>query len=57
MEAALLSIVEATSLMDWWTFAMQFLALKSTDDGRLVRRLSLTSARCQLLVAKTAPTL
>ena len=57
MEAAPRSIVEATSWMDWWTFAMRSLALKSTNDGRLVRRLSLAGARCQLLVAKTASTL
>ena len=27
-EEAMQSIVEATSWMDWWTFAMKFLALK-----------------------------
>ena len=47
----------ATLSMNWWTFAIQSLALKSTDDGRLVCRLSLAGARCQLLVAKTASTL
>ena len=57
MEAALRSTVEATSWMDWWTFAMIFLALKPTDDARLVRRLLLAGARCQLLVAKTTSTL
>ena len=36
---------------------MRSLALKSTDDGSLVRRLSLAGARCQLLVAKMASTL
>ena len=41
MEAALRSIIEATSWMDWWIFAVKSLALKSTDDARLVRRLSL----------------
>ena len=57
MEAALKSIVEATSLMDWWTYVMKSLALKSTTDAYLVRRLSLAGARCQLLVTKTASTL
>ena len=57
MEAALKSIVEATSWIDWWTFAMESLSLKSTKDLRLVRRLSLAGARCQLLVARTASTL
>ena len=36
---------------------MKSLSLKSADDARLVRCLSLASARCQLLVAKTASTL
>ena len=57
MEAALCSIVEATSWMDWWTFAMRSLALKFTNDGRLVRCLTLAGTRCQLLIAKTASTL
>ena len=57
MEAAARSIMEATFWMEWWIFAMRSLALKSTDDSCLVRRLSLASARCQLLVAKTASTL
>ena len=56
VEAALRSIVEATSWMDWRAFAMQSLALKSTDEGSLVRCLSLAGARCQLLVAKMALT-
>ena len=57
MELALKSNVEATSWMDWWTFAMKSLLLKSAKDTRLVRRLSLDGARCQLLVAKTSSTL
>ena len=57
LEAALRSIVEATSWMGWWTYAMKSLSLKSTNDTQLVRRLSLAGARCQLLVAKTASTL
>ena len=57
MEAALRSIVEATSWMDWWTYAMKSLSLKSTDDTRLLRRFSMATARCQLLVVKTASTL
>ena len=57
MEAALKSIVEVTLWMDWWTFAMKSLSLKSTNDARFVRRLSLAGARCQLLVAKTTLTL
>ena len=54
MEAAAHSIVEATSWMDWWTFAMRSLALKFTDDSCLVRRLSLAAARCLLPIAKMA---
>ena len=57
MEAALKSIVEATSWMDWWTYAMKSLALKSTTDSLLVCHLSLAGTICQLLVAKTASTL
>ena len=57
MEAALLSVVEATLWMYWWTYAMKCLSLKSTDDACLVFRLSLAGARCQLLVAKTTSTL
>ena len=52
MEAALQSIIEATSWMDWWTFAMKSLALQSTKDSRLVRHLIVAGARCQLLVAR-----
>ena len=40
MEAALRSIVEATSWMDWWTYAMKSLSLRSTDDTSLVQHLS-----------------
>ena len=57
MEAAMWSIVEATSWMDWWRFAMKSLALKYSSDACLIRRLSLAGARCQFLVAKTASTL
>ena len=57
MEAAFRSIVEATSWMDWWTYAMKSLSLKSADDARHVCHLSLARAGCQLLVAKTASTL
>ena len=57
MEAALRSIAEATLWMDWWTFTMRSLALKSTDDGRLVCWLLLAGAGCQLLVGKMASTL
>ena len=51
------SIVEATSWMDWWTFSVKSLALKSSSDARLVHRLSLAGGRCQLLVAKIASAL
>ena len=50
MEAAIRAIVETFSWMDWWTFSMKSLALKSSSDARLVRRLSLTGARCPFLV-------
>ena len=32
LEAALKSIVEAASWMDWWTYGMKTLALKSTTE-------------------------
>ena len=35
---------------------MKSSSLKSTDDARLVRCLSLAGARCHLLVVKTAST-
>ena len=57
MEMALRSIVEATLWIDWWTYAMKSLSLKSTSDARLVCSLSLAGGRCQLLVAKTTSTL
>ena len=57
METALKSFMEATSWIDWWTFVIKSLSLKSAKDTCLVRRLSLAGARCQLLVAKTASTL
>ena len=57
MEAALKSFVEATSWMDWWTFAMKSLSLKSTKDAHLVCHLTKAGARCQMLVAKMASTL
>ena len=57
MEATLRSIVEATSWMDWWTLSLKSMAFKSSSDARLVCRLSLAGARCQLLVAKMASTL
>ena len=57
MEAAMQSIVEATTWMDWWTFAMKSLAFQSSSDARFVCRLSLVGTRCQLLMAKTASTL
>ena len=56
MKAAMQSIVEATSWMDWWTFSLKSPVLQSSSDARLVRHLSLAGARCQLLVAKTAST-
>ena len=56
MEVALRFIVETTSWMDWWTYAVKSLALQSSTDTRLVCRLSLAGARCQLLLAKTTST-
>ena len=56
-KAAMWSILEATSWMDWWTFTIKSLALKSSSDVRLVLRLSVAGARCQLLVVKMASTL
>ena len=52
MESAMRPIVEATSWMDWQTFATKSLALQLSSDACL----SLAGARSQLLVAKTAST-
>ena len=57
MEVALRSIVEATLVMNCWTFRMKSLSLRSTNDSRLVCCLSQAGARCHLLVAKTTSTL
>ena len=46
-------IVEATSWMDWWIFAMKSQVLQSSSDISL----SLAGTRCQFLVAKTVSTL
>ena len=54
LEAAVWSIIKATPWMDWWTFAMKSMAVKSSSEARFIKRLSLPGARCQLLVAKTA---
>ena len=56
MEATLRSVVKETSWIDWWTYAMKFLSLKSTDDTCLVCILFLAGVRCQL-IAKTSSTL
>ena len=56
MEAAMQSIAEATSWMDWWTFTIKSLALQSSSDTCLISYLSLAGTRYQLLVAKTALT-
>ena len=48
MEAAVCSIVEATSWSDRWTFAMKSLAFLSSCDSRLVYRLSLTGGQDDL---------
>ena len=53
VEATVHSIVEATSWMDWWTFAMKSLSFWPSSDNRFVHCLSLAAARCQLLVAET----
>ena len=56
LEAAVRSIIEATSWMDWWTFTMKSMAFKSSHETHLINLLCLAGARCQLLVAKTAST-
>ena len=33
LEAAVQSIIEACSWMDWWTFAMESMALKSSSEA------------------------
>ena len=50
-------IVKATSWMDRWSFALKSLALRSSGDSHLLRRLILAGGGCQLLVAKTTSTL
>ena len=57
VEAAMRSIVEATSWMDWWMFSMKFLAHKSYGGACLIRCLSLAGTRCQILLPKTDSTL
>ena len=52
MEAALSSVVEAISWLDWWTYAMKSFSLKSIDDTSL----PLAVVKCQL-IAITALTL
>ena len=41
LETAVQPIIKATSWMDWWTFAMKALALKSFSEVRLIKQLSL----------------
>ena len=45
-EATLRSVVEVTSWMDWWTYAMKPLSLTSTDDARLVLGWCLLPTSC-----------
>ena len=53
LEAAVRSIVEVTSWMDWWTFTKS-ISLQSSQEVRMLKRLFVAVARCQLLVEKTA---
>ena len=56
LKAAVQSIIEATSWMDWWTFTVKSMALKSAQEVQLIKQLCIAGADCQMLVAKTAST-
>ena len=56
LEAAVRSIFEATSWVDWWTFMVKSMALRSSQEVRLIKWQCVAGARCQLLVAKIAST-
>ena len=43
--------------MDWQTFAAKSMALWSSVEVRMLKRLFVVGTRCQLLVAKTASTM
>ena len=56
LEAVVWSIIEATSWMDWSTFTIKSMALKSSHVSRFVQWLCLAGAWYQLLVDKAAST-
>ena len=56
-EAAARSVVEVTSWMDWWMFAAKSMALRGSEDTKMLMRLFVADACCQLLVANTVSTL
>ena len=57
LEAAVLTLIEATSWMNWWKFAARSMALSSSSDHHKVKCFFVAGARCQLLVAKTVSTM
>ena len=57
LEAAAFTVEETTSWMDWWTFAAKSMALRGSEDSKMLKCLFVAGARCHVLVAKTASTL
>ena len=56
LKAAVRSIVEDSTWMDWWTFIAKSTALQSSQEVLLLKRPFVTGSRCYLLLAKTAST-
>ena len=57
LDAAVCSVIEATSWMIWWTFATRSMPLSSSCDHHKVKRFFVAGSKCQLLVAETALTI
>ena len=56
LEAAVMTLLEVTSGMDWWTYAVKSLALYDKSNTAKVNCFFAAGARCQLLLAKSAST-
>ena len=56
VEAAVRSIIEASSWLNWWTFTVKSMALRFSQEVRMLKQLCIAGARCQLLVEKTVST-
>ena len=57
LEAAARTLLEATSWMNWWTYAAKSLALRDRFDMAKIKRFFIAGARCQVQVTKTASTI